>query len=75
MNNESYRNEDARFSSSEQGKKAIKSFKQQLRVANRTDQTVRNYTRSIEGLMNFHNELPVNLELDQQDLKIEKERN
>ena len=80
MRNRSYRNEDTRFSSSNQGKKAIKSFQQQLRVANRTDQTVRNYIRSIEGLMNFHDELPENLDMDQiidflHDLKIEKERN
>jgi hypothetical protein len=54
MNNQNYRDEDTRFSSSELGKKAIKTFKQHLTVANRTPQTVRNYIRSVEGLMNFH---------------------
>jgi site-specific recombinase XerD len=80
MRNKNYQNEDTRFSSSEQGKRAIKRFKQQLIVANRTEQTVGNYIRSVEGLMNFHDELPENLELDQiidflYDLKNEKERN
>jgi len=80
MRNKNYQNEDTRFSSSEQGKKAVKHFKQQLIVANRTEQTVGNYIRSVEGLMNFHDELPENLELDQiidflYDLKNEKERN
>jgi 3-deoxy-D-arabino-heptulosonate 7-phosphate (DAHP) synthase len=50
--------EDTRFSSSEHGKRVIKNFRQQLRVANRTEQTVKNYSRSIEGLMNFLDELP-----------------
>ena len=72
--------EDTRFSSSEQGKSVLKSFKQQLKVANRSDQTAKNYTRSIEGLMNFLGELPENLDVDQiidflHDLKVEKERN
>lgn len=80
MKNKNHENEDTRFSSSEQGKRVLKNFKQQLKVANRTDQTVRNYIRSIEGLMNFHDELPENLDVDQiidflYDLKIEKERN
>jgi len=80
MRNKSYQNEDTRFSSSEQGKKAIKRFRQQLIVANRTEQTVKSYIRSIEGLMNFNDELPENLDVDQiidflHDLKIEKERN
>lgn len=80
MKNRNYRDEDTRFSSSEQAKRVIKSFKQQLNVANRTPQTVRNYIRSVEGLMNFHHEVPENLEVDQiidflYDLKNEKERN
>ena len=80
MRNKSYQNEDTRFSSSEQGKKAIKRFRQQLIVANRTEQTVKSYIRSIEGLMNFNDELPENLDVDQiidflHDLKIENERN
>lgn len=80
MKNKSYQNEDTRFSSSEQGKKAVKRFRQQLIVANRTEQTVKSYIRSIEGLMNFNDELPENLDVDQIidflfDLKNEKERN
>jgi len=51
-----------------------------LQVANRTEQTVRNYIRNIKALMDFHGELPENLDIDQvidflHDLKIEKERN
>ena len=65
MENRKSQHEDTRFSSSEQGKKAVKNFRQQLRVANRTDQTVRNYIRSIETLMNFQDELPENLDVDQ----------
>lgn len=80
MIHKNYRNEDTRFSSSEQGKKALKNFQQRLRVANRSEQTVRNYVRSIEALMNFHDELPEDLDVDQiidflHDLKIEKQRN
>ncbi|MDA3866478.1 MAG: tyrosine-type recombinase/integrase [Salinivirgaceae bacterium] len=80
MKNKNYQNEDTRFSSSEQGKKALKNFQQRLRVANRSEQTVRNYLRSIEALMNFHEEMPEDLDVDQivdflHDLKIEKERN
>ena len=65
MKDQKNQHEDTRFSSSEQGKKAVKNFRQQLRVANRTDQTVRNYIRSIETLMNFQDELPENLDVDQ----------
>jgi len=80
MRNKSYQNEDTRFSSSEQGKKALKNFQQRLRVANRSEQTVGSYLRSIEALMNFHEEMPEDLDVDQiidflHDLKIEKERN
>ena len=80
MKNRSYRNEDTRFSSSEQGKMVLRNLKKHLRVANRTNQTINSYVRSIEALMDFHDELPENLELDQiidflHDLKIEKERN
>ena len=72
--------EDTRFSSTEQGKRVLKNFRQHLKVANRTDQTAKNYTRSIEALMDFQDELPGNLDVDQiidflYDLKIEKERN
>lgn len=80
MKNKSYRNEDTRFSSSEQGKKVLINLKKHLRVSNRTDQTVKSYTRSIEALMDFNDELPANLDVDQivdflHDLKNEKERN
>lgn len=80
MNELKNQHEDKRFSSSEQGKRVLKNFKQRLKVANLTEQTVRNYTRSIKGLMNFLDELPENLDVDQiidflHDLKVEKERN
>ena len=50
MNDLKDQHEDTRFSSAEQGKRVVKIFKKQLRVANRTDQTVKNYARSSEGL-------------------------
>lgn len=49
-------------------------------VAHRSEQTIVNYVRSIEFLMDFHFEIPENLEIDQIidflfDLKEEKQRN
>ena len=56
------------------------SFERRMRVANRSEQTIRNYVRGIRALMNFHNSLPDKLEIDQvidflNDLQVEKERN
>lgn len=72
-------NEVTRFSSSQQANRVLKQFKQRLIVANRTDATIRNYVRSISGLMDFHDELAEHLELDQvidflHDLKDNKQR-
>lgn len=62
MKKRNYLSEDTWFSSSEQGQGAIKCFKQQLKISNRTEQTIRNYFHSLERLMNFPNEPPENLD-------------
>ena len=56
------------------------SFERRPRVANRSEQTIRNYVRGIRALMNFQNSSPDVLEIDQvidflNDLQEDKERN
>lgn len=68
------------FSNTQEGQQVLLRFERRLRVANRSEQTIRNYVRSICALMNFHNSLPAGLEIDQvidflNDLQVEKERN
>lgn len=72
--------EDTRYSSTQQGKSVLKHYEQRLIVAHRSPQTVISYLRSIEFLMDFHDEDPKELEIDQiidflYDLKEEKQRN
>lgn len=55
------------------------SFERRLRVSNRSEQTIRNYLRSITALMVYHQRLPDELDLDHvidflHDLQHEKER-
>jgi len=54
-----------RFSKSEEAQLALKQFKRRMTVANRSPQTIRNYFRAVEFLMDFHNTLAVNIEIDQ----------
>ncbi len=68
------------ISNSPEGQRVLLSFERRMRVANRSEQTIRNYVRGIRALMNFHNSLPDKLEIDQvidflNDLQVEKERN
>ena len=68
------------ISNSPEGQRVLLSFERRMRVANRSEQTIRNYVRGIRSLMNFHNSLPDKLEIDQvidflNDLQVEKERN
>ena len=68
------------ISNTQEGQRVLLSFERRLRVANRSEQTIRNYVRGIRALMNFHNSLPDVLEIDQvidflNDLQVEKERN
>lgn len=68
------------ISNTTEGKRVLLSFERRLRVANRSEQTIKNYVRGIRSLMNFHDSLPGVLEIDQvidflNDLQVEKERN
>ena len=68
------------MSKTQEGQRTLISFERRLRIANRSEQTILNYVRSLRALMNFHEELPHELEIDQvidflNDLQVEKERN
>ena len=68
------------ISNTPEGQRVLLSFERRLRVANRSEQTIRNYVRGVRALMNFHSSLPDALEIDQvidflNDLQVEKERN
>ena len=63
-----------------EGQRVLLSFDRRLRVANRSEQTIRNFVRGVRALMNFHGNFPGDLEIDQvidflNDLRVEKERN
>ncbi|WP_020533344.1 tyrosine-type recombinase/integrase [Flexithrix dorotheae] len=63
-----------------EGLRVLECFERRLRVANRSEQTIRNYIRGVRGLMEFHGCLPRELEIDQvidflHDLQVEKQRN
>ena len=63
-----------------EGQRVLLSFERRLRVANRSEQTIRNYVRGVRALMNFHTRLPVELEIDQvidflNDLRVTRKRN
>lgn len=62
------------------GQVVLAKFSKRLKVSNRSDQTIRNYIRCLKGLMNYHNALPDELDIDQiidflNDLHVEKECN
>ena len=68
------------ISNTPEGQRILLSFERRMRVANRSEQTIKNYVRGIRALMNFHNSLPDKLEIDQvidflNDLQVEQERN
>ena len=68
------------ISKTTEGNRVLVSFEKRLRVANRSEQTIVNYVRGLRSLMNFHNSMPEDLEIDQvidflNDLQVEKERN
>ncbi len=63
-----------------EGQRSLLSFERRLRVANRSEQTIRNYVRGLRALMNFHGSMPQDIEIDQvidflNDLQVVKERN
>ena len=53
------------ISKTTEGNRVLVSFEKRLRVANRSEQTIVNYVRGLRSLMNFHNSMPENLEIDQ----------
>jgi len=68
------------ISKSLEGQRLLQSYERRLRVANRSEQTIRNYVRGVRALMEFHDTLPYELEIDQvidflNDLQVEKKRN
>jgi len=68
------------MSKTPEGQRCLINFKKRLRVANRSEQTIRNYVRGVQCLMDFHDCIPQDLEIDQvidflNDLQVEKERN
>lgn len=54
-----------KITSSPEGQTILLKFERRLRVANRSEQTIRNYVRSLKGLMDFHHDLPDQLDIDQ----------
>ena len=64
-------------SNTAEGQRVLQSFERRLRVANRSEQTIRNYVRGLRALMNFQHPMPYDLEIDQvidflNDLQVEK---
>lgn len=69
-----------KFSQTNQGKQVLKKYGQRLVVANRSKQTIQSYKRAVEFLMDFHGDIPLNIDIDQvidflHHLKDEKELN
>jgi site-specific recombinase XerD len=53
------------FSNSSDRKLVLKQFAQRMNVAHKSPQTIKSYSRAIEFLMDFHSDLPENIEIDQ----------
>jgi site-specific recombinase XerD len=65
MRKKSYQSEDTRYCSTLQGKQVLSNYKKRLIVANRSNQTVKNYLRSVDFLMDFHKKIPLEIEIDE----------
>lgn len=68
-----------KISKTDRGRKALQSLERRLRVSNRSEQTIRNYVRCVKILMEYHQQLPDQLEIDQiidflNELQVEQER-
>ena len=68
-----------KISKTERGQKTLQSLERRLRVSNRSEQTIRNYVRSVKTLMDYHHQLPDDLDIDHiidflHDLQLEQER-
>lgn len=68
-----------KISKTDRGRKALQSLERRLRVSNRSEQTIRNYVRCVKALMEYHQQLPDELEIDHiidflNELQVEQER-
>ena len=68
-----------KISKTDRGQKALQSLERRLRVSNRSEQTIRNYVRCVKALMEYHQQLPDQLEIDHiidflNELQVEQER-
>lgn len=68
-----------KISKTERGQKTLQSLERRLRVSNRSEQTIRNYVRCVKALMDYHQQLPDELEIDHiidflNELQVEQER-
>ena len=68
-----------KISKTDRGQKALQSLERRLRVSNRSEQTIRNYVRCVKALMEYHQQLPDELEIDHiidflNELQVEQER-
>jgi site-specific recombinase XerD len=68
-----------KISKTDRGQKALLSLERRLRVSNRSEQTIRNYVRCVKALMEYHQQLPDELEIDHvidflNELQLEQER-
>ncbi len=53
-----------KISKTERGQTTLLSLERRPRVSNRSEQTIRNYVRSVKILMDYHCLLPADLDLD-----------
>lgn len=53
------------ISESAEGKRVLETFERRLRVANRSQATIRNYIRNLKSLICFHQMLPGEMDIDQ----------
>jgi len=68
-----------KISKTDRGQKTLQSLERRLRISNSSEQTIRNYVRHVKSLMDFHDLLPDDLEIDHiidflHDLQVDKER-
>lgn len=68
-----------KISKTDRGQKTLLSLERRLRVSNRSEQTIRNYVRCVKALMEYHHQLPDELEIDHiidflNELQVEQER-
>ena len=68
-----------KISKTQRGQKTLQSLERRLRISNSSEQTIRNYVRHVKLLMDYHDLLPDQMEIDHiidflHDLQVDKER-